>query len=240
MRPGKRLIAMVVAATAGLALYGCGDAEHTGAVKPGLASAGTKSGLGTARYRALDAIAVATVPFDRFRSTAVDAATLAAAGQHLRAACDALDMRDGLLRWLKRACGLQLNFNQATVVFVTECLGGHTGTQGPLFFGRACLGSIQRISTLLPRIRRVSRQGDRAVRRSALTPACRQTLITSALSYAIDDAYSRAFALLARGARTRSRRDLEVGQRLLGAADTKNQDLPSAQQQLSEFRSGCA
>jgi hypothetical protein len=240
MPTDKRLIAMVVAAIAGLALCGCGNAEHSGAVKPGLASAGTKSGLGTARYRALDAIGVATLPFDKFRSHAVDAATLAAAGRPLRAACHAVDGRDGLLRWLKRACGLQLKLNQDNVVFVTTCLGGHTGTPGPLFFGRACLGSIQRISSLLPRILRVSRQGDRVVRRSALTPACRHTLITSAPSYAVDDAYSRGFALLARGVRTRSRRDLEEAQRLLGAADTKNQHLPLAQQQLNEFRSGCA
>jgi hypothetical protein len=231
---------MMVAVMAGLALWGCGNADHTGAVKPGLASAGTKSGLGTARYRALDALAVASLPFDRFRSRAVDAATLAAAGQPLRAACDALDRRDLLLRWTRRGCRLQLNLNQEIVVFVTECLGGKTGTERLLFFGRACRGSIRRVSSLLLRIHRESRQGDRAVRRFALAPACRHTLITSERSYAINDAYSRAFALLGRGARTRSRRDLEEGQRLLGAADTKNQDLPSARQQLNEFRSACA
>jgi hypothetical protein len=240
MPPDKRLIAMLVAVTAGVALCGCGDAEHTGAVKPGLASAGTKSGLGTARYRVLEAIIVAQLPFDRYRRRAVDAATLAAAGRPLRAACDAFDGSDLLLTWTKRGCRLALKLNQEIVVFVTACLGGQTGAGGPLFFGRACLGSIRRISSLLPRIRRATRQGDRAVRRSGLTPACRHTLTTPALSYAINDADTRAFALLARGARTRSRRQLEEGQRLLGAADTKNHDLPLAQQQLNEFHSGCA
>jgi hypothetical protein len=230
---------MMVAVTAGLALWGCDNAEHTGAVKPGSASAGTKSGLGPARYRALDALAVASLPFDRFRSRAVDAATLAAAGRPVRAACNALDRRDLLLRWARRGCRLQLNLNQEIVVFVTECLGGKTGTERFLFFRRACRGSIRRISSLLRRIHLESRQGDRAVRRSALVPACRHTLITSELSYAISDAYSRAFALLAQGARTRSRSDVEEGQRLLGAADTKNQQLPSARQQLNEFRSAC-
>jgi hypothetical protein len=231
---------MVVAVTAGLALWGCDNAEHTGAVKSGLASAGTKSGLGNARYRALDALIVASLPFDRFRSRAVDAATLAVAGRPLRAACNGLDGRDRLLRWTRHGCRLQLHFNRDIVVFVTECLGGKTGAGRLLVFGRACRGSIRRISSLMLGIHRMSRQGDRAVRRSALAPACRHTLITSELSYAISDAYSRAFALLARAATTRSRSDLEEGQRLLGAADTKNQQLPSARRQLNEFRSACA
>jgi hypothetical protein len=231
---------MVFAVTAGLALCGCGNAAYTSAVKPDVARAGTKSGLRTARFRALDAIGVASLPFDRFRSRAVDAATLAAAGRALRAACDGLDNRDWLLKWTRRGCRLQLNLNQEIVVFVTECLGGKTGTQRLLVFGSACRDSIRRISSLLLRIPRESRHGDRAVRRSSLAQACRHTLITSELSYTIDDAYSRAFALLARGARTRSRRDVEEGQRLLGTADTKNQQLPSAQQQLNEFRSACA
>lgn len=153
---------MVVAVTAGLALWGCGNE----AVKPDVARAGTKSGLGTARYRALDALAVASLPFDRFRSRAVDAATLAAAGRPLRAACDALDSRDWLLKWTRRGCTLELNLNQEIVVFVTECLGGKTGTERLLFFGRGCRDSIRRISSLLLRIPRVSRQGDRVVRRS--------------------------------------------------------------------------
>jgi hypothetical protein len=230
---------MVVAATAGLALWGCGNDERTGPVKSGLVSAGTKSGLGTARFRALDAIAVASLPLDRFRSRAVDAATLAAAGRPLHAACDALDGRDRLLRGIRRGCQLQLNLNRQIVVFATECLGGRTGT-GRLSLGPACLGSIRRIPSLLLAIHHEERQGDRAIRRLALAPACRHTLITSARSDALYDAYSRAFALLARGARTRSGRDFEEGQRLLGAADVKNQAFPSAQQQLHEFRSACA
>jgi hypothetical protein len=42
--------AMVVAVTAGFALWGCGSDEHSGAVERVAASAGTQSGLGTARF----------------------------------------------------------------------------------------------------------------------------------------------------------------------------------------------
>jgi len=124
-----RLIAMVVVVTAGSALWGRGSDEHSGAVERVPASAGTKSGLGTARFRALDAILVASLPLDRFRGTAVDAATFAAAARPLRAACDALDERDRQLRRTRRSCRLGLNLNQHIIVFATECSDGETVTE---------------------------------------------------------------------------------------------------------------
>jgi hypothetical protein len=230
---------MMVSVTAGSALWGCGSDERSGAVERVSVSAGTKSGLGTVRFRALDAILVASLPLDRFRSTAVDPATFAAAARPVRAACDALDVRDGWLRQIKRSCRLTLDIDEHIIVFSSECPDGASATER-LLHEDACRRSIQPIPGLLRRIRRQARGSDRAIRNARLTPACQRALKRPAGGDEIYGSYSRAFGLLAQGARTRSRRDLEEGWRLLVAADAENQDLPSAKENLHEFRSGCA
>jgi len=54
------------------------------------------------------------------------------------------------------------------------------------------------------------------------------------------DGYSDAFALLADAARAQDGANLDEGMRLLAAADAKNQDLPSSNQVLRQFRRSCA
>jgi len=219
----KPFIRTLIATVAVLAWGGCGNDES-----------GHTSGLGTNRFEAIDAVLVASLPLDRFRREAVDPTTFAAAVRPFRTACNALDKDDALLARIRARCQLRTELNEYIIVFAACAVDNDAADQ---FNG--CLGSIRQVQKRMRMIQRQDRQTDRVIRRLALAPACRHAL-TSGRAYAIYEAYLDAFALLARAARAQDSADIDEGMRLLAAADAKNQDLPSSNQVLRQFRRSCA
>jgi len=216
-------IRTLIATVAVLACGGCGNDES-----------GHTSGLGSNRFKAIDAVLVASLPLDRFRREAVDPATFAAAGRPLRTACNALDKDDSLLAQIRAECQIGLELNEYITVFAACAVEYDAPDQFKI-----CLASIRQIQKRMRMIQRQGREARRVIRRLALAPACRHAL-TSMAADAIYDGYSDAFALLADAARAQDGANLDEGMRLLAAADAKNQDLPSSNQVLRQFRRSCA
>ncbi|HWI08250.1 MAG TPA: hypothetical protein VNT54_12145 [Solirubrobacteraceae bacterium] len=228
MRATSGVTCALAAATACLALAACGgddDAARgdtaTAPTATAAAAAGTASGLGAARFRALDDVYAAQLQIDGPGEDA-DAARLRAAAEPLLAACEALDEEDPLLAAFRPMCPVLTRFTEQLARL------GSCGSAGP----RACGRLVANVRRTLSEFRRLSRRSDAAIERSDLTAACKRALATPEPSYEVIASFERAFALLGRGAAD------EAGPALAAARDKAGR-LPTARAALERFRGGC-
>jgi hypothetical protein len=233
--PFRRLIGIALAVTVCLGLWGCG--KDAGSVKPALSGAGTRSGLGTKRFNALDRTFAALLPLERLRHEVVDATTFAVAARPAYAACDQVASVDALLRPIGRYCVLGLNLDEQIIVY-NACVRAVTRHE-PIASESACERSFAQIPSLVRRMRREARNSDRVIHGSALAPACRDALIVDARTYTLLNAYSRVFTALGR---VRSRVDLRADLReALQRLDVLNAKIPpSVGQHRRELHTRCA
>lgn len=231
MRAARPVIRAVAAVTSCLVLSACGDGEKPDGPQTTPEHAGTSSGLGSARFRAIDAVYVASLPIDRFQDDrTVDPDAFASATQPAIAACDALDRDDPLLGAVRRMCPLVLQFSQQ-LLHVGPCQDADADR---------CLGIVDDMQGTVASFKRLGRHADRVIARADLKPACQKALTTRDLAYAVFDGYARALALLERGLTNGDGADVEAAQRVLTRSAMKGRELPDAKQSLALFRSGCA
>jgi len=230
MRAARPGIWAVAAVTCCLVLSACGDGEKHDAGQIPPEHAGTSSGLGSARFRAIDAVYVASLPIDRFQDErTVDPRAFASATQPAIAACDALDRDDPLLGAVARMCPLVLQFSEQ-LLHVGPCAAA----------AARCLDVVDDMQGTVASYKRQGRRADRVIARTDLKPACQKALTTPGLAYAVFDGYARALVLLERGLTNGSGADLEEAQRGLTRSAAKGRELPDAKQSLALFRSDCA
>jgi hypothetical protein len=231
MRAAQPVIWAVAAVTSCLLLSACGDGEKPDAAQAPPERAGTSSGLGGARFRAIDAVYVASLPIDQFQDErTVDPRAFASATRPAIAACDALDRDDPLLGAIARMCPLVLRFSEQLL---------HVGPCADADADR-CLDVVDDMRRTVARFKRLGRHADRVIARADLKPACQRALTTRDLAYAVFDGYARALALFERGLTNGSGADVEEAQRVLTRSAAKGRALPDAKQSLALFRSGCA
>jgi hypothetical protein len=231
-----RLGAPAITCVAILALQGCGgDGRARSVTAPPVSADGTKSGLGPARFKALDDTYSAAVAVDGLRSRRVGANAYAAAARPLRRACVALNRDDALLAPLRLSCLRRLTLNGRLTGFAS-CIGGAIAVAPRQ---RDCVRAVGQIRALLLAVRGAADDADRAVQRSGLVPVCRDALTTPTLTRRFIDAYARTFDALGRALRTESRADLVAAGRLLGAATSIGRQIPPATVGRDAFRAGC-
>jgi hypothetical protein len=230
MRAARPVIWAVAAVTCCLVLPACGDGEKPDRAQAPPAHAGTRSGLGSARFRAIDAVYVASLPIDRFQDErTVDPRAFASATQPAIAACDALDRDDPLLGAVARMCPLVLQFSEQLL---------HVGPCAAAAADR-CLDVVDDMQRTVASYQRLGRRADRVIARTDLEPACQKALTTPDLAYAVFDGYARALVLLERGLTNGSGADVEGAQRALTRSAVRGRELPDAKASLALFRSGC-
>jgi hypothetical protein len=228
MRAARPVIWAVAAVTSCVVLSACGDGEKKQTPPE---HAGTKSGLGSARFRAIDAVYVASLPIDEFQDdTIVDPGAFASATRPAIAACDVLDRDDPLLGAVASMCPLVLRFSEQ-LLHVGPCADAEADR---------CIDVVEDLQGTVASFERLGRRADRIIARAGLTPACQRALTTRDLAYAVFDGYARALLLLERGLANGSAGDLEEAQRGLTRSAAKGRELPDAKQSLALFRSGCA
>jgi hypothetical protein len=231
MRAARPVIRAVAAVTSCLVLSACGDGEKPDGPRTPPEHAGTSSGLGSRRFRAIDAVYVASLPIDRFQDDrTVDPDAFASATQPAIAACDALDRDDPLLGAVRRMCPLVLRFSQQLL---------HVGPCADAAADR-CLDVVDDMQRTVASFKRLGRDADRVIARTDLKPACQKALTTPDLAYAVFYGYARALALLERGLTNGAAGDLEEAQRGLTRSAVKGRELPDAKQSLALFRGACA
>jgi hypothetical protein len=228
MRAARPVIWAVAAVTSCVLLSACGDGEKQ-PTPP--AQAGTSSGLGGARFRAIDAMYVASLPIDAFQDAgSFDPGAFGRATQQAIAACNALDRDDPLLGAVRRMCPLVLQFS-------TQLLGAGPCEQAD---ADRCLALVDDMQGTVASFTRLGRRADRVIARADLTPACQKALTTPDLAYAVFDGYARALVLFERGLTNGSGADVEEARRGLTRSAVKGRGLPDAKEALALFRSGCA
>jgi hypothetical protein len=228
MRAARPVIWALAAVTSLLVLSACGDGEKKQTPPE---QAGTSSGLGSARFRAIDAVFVASLPVDAFQDgRSFDPGAFASATQQAIGACNALDRDDPLLGAVARMCPLVLQFS-AQLLGAGPCEEGDAGR---------CLGVVDDMQDTAASFERLGRRADRVIARADLKPACQRALTTSDLAYAVFDGYARALVLLERGLTNGDGADIEEARRALTRAAVKGRELPDGKESLALFRSGCA
>ena len=231
MRAARPVIWAVAAVTGFLVLAACGDGRKPDGAQTPPQRAGTSSGLGSARFRAIDAVYVASLPIDRFQANrTVDPDAFAGATRPAIAACDALDRDDPLLGAVARMCPLVLRFSEQ-LLRVGPCADADAAR---------CIGVVDEMQGTVASYKRLGRRSDRVIARAELKPACQKALTTPALAYEVFDGYARALVLLERGLTNGAAGDVEQAQRVLTRSAAKGRELPDAKESLALFRSGCA
>src|ERR1044072_4156205 len=212
-RGPRRLRAPAVGVVVCMALWGCGKDDRAGSVTATV-PAGVKSGLGPERFKALDRIFASLPPLHVWMQRAPSANGFAPAARPAREACAAVSQVDPALGARGRYCSLGLDLDEQVVVF-NGCYRAVTAHE-PIAGESACQRSFSEIPSLARRMQREARRSDRAIRRLALTPACRRALSSRAQTYELLDAYVRVFEALASvRSRADSPTDLREGLRRL-------------------------
>lgn len=219
-----RALGAVLMLSASLGFAACGDDEDS-ADKPA-AGVGTQSGLGTERFKALEAVYAAAVPLDELDEDASVREFNKVLGEYGEE-CDKLAGTDALRTAYRRFCPLVAELREQLTAAgacedAAQCLEGVSGFRGVL---RKFLAEGERY--------------DRVVAQTKLTPACRRALVNPELSYEVMRGYGRAFAYLQRGLTTGSPADARKAEEILKQTDARAEDLPKAKEALADFRSGC-
>ena len=219
---GLLALSMMVA---GLAFAGCGDDEDSGGATAG---AGTQSGLGAERFKALETVYAAQVPIDKIDEDAPLSAMDGVLKDYVEK-CNEVDGDDALLAAYRRFCPL--------VAELRESLAAAGGCEGDDV--QQCIDGV---STFRGVVRKYLSEGaryDAVVKREELTPACEKALVNPELSYEVMRDYSRAFAHLERALTGASEADLTKAETIMKRAESRAEGLPDATQALKDFRSGC-
>ena len=223
--------ALMVAAS--LALGGCGDDDKDSSessAKTTAGGAGTQSGLGSARYEALEAVYAAAVPLDQLDDDAPISEynrVLENYGQKCR--------RSSTPRtacWPRTAASARSSPTCAS----SSRPPGHARTN-------------RRSSSAARAFRGFASWCARSCARASATtawsrpPSCRRRAgrrsSTPTLSYEVMRGYGRAFAYLERALTTASQADAAKADALMTQAEARSERLPDARQALADFRSGC-
>lgn len=228
MRATGAVTAPLAALLACLLLAACGgdeDPPGSGAAATPTATAttaapGTRSGLGPARFEALEETYLAQAALDRVGND--DPEAYARAAEPFIDACEELDAGDALLGPLREVC-------PAVTQILQQMVGLGTCAEEP----GGCERYIAGLRATLRDFTRLGRRADRAIAAAGLTPACRRALGTPQLAYDVIDALGRGFALLVRG-------DVESGDRVIARASRDAGRLPSGTESLELFRRHCA
>jgi hypothetical protein len=231
MRAARPVIWAVAAVTSFLVLMACGDGQKPDRGQTPPQRAGTSSGLGSARFKAIDAVYVASLPIDQFQAKrTVDPDAFAGATRPAIAACDALDRDDPLLGTVARMCPLVLQFS-TQLLRVGPCANADADR---------CLDVVDEMQGTVASYMRLGRRADRVIARAGLRPACQKVLTTPALAYEVFDGYAHALVLFERGLTNGSAADVEEARRGLARSAVKGRELPDARESLALFRGGCA
>jgi hypothetical protein len=241
-RRGARFAGIALAAAASLAAAGCGDGTAGAGLGPAPSQAGRASGLGVARFRALDALFVSAVATDGLRSANVPTPAVRAVEGRIAASCRALDPRDPLLGALRHACLARLG-EAATAPSRCPAQPVAAGAPPPgaparylnTFSGGICPSTIGLRRAAIAAASRQARAADRAVAAAALTAACRDALRTPPVAYRLYDDLDAMYASLrlatTAGSAAAQRTIEEIGRLSSGA--------PSNGDLARRFRAGC-
>ena len=222
---GLLAVSMMVAA---LAFAGCGDDEDSGGATT--AGAGTKSGLGADRFKALETVYVAEVPIDKIADDAPPSAMDGMLKDYVEK-CNALDTDDALLAAYRRFCPIVAELRESLAA-----AGGCEGEDGV----QECIDGVSKFRGVVRTFLRDGKRYDAAVKREELTLACEKALINPERGYEIMRDYSRAFAHLERALTDASEADLTKAEAIMKRAESRAEGLPDAAHALKDFRSGCA
>jgi hypothetical protein len=186
----------------------------------GQAQAQDARGLTPARFAALDAVYVASLPFDRNPTLAQVA--------ELRRVCEAVDRGDRLLAVERTSC-----LTAVDVVRPTQAYARCTAR-------RACLRAARALRIVLRRSLADARAANRIVALELAPGACRTELRSGRTLLRSLEALRDGLALLERGLRTNDRALIRRGERRIAAAGEALDDQPTAAQSLEVFRGVCA
>ena len=226
MRAIRGATATLAAVLACLLLAACGGDDDTpgggAAATPATTTtaSGTRSGLGPARFEALEETYLAQAALDRVAND--DPEAYARAAQPFIDACEELDAGDPLLGSLRDVC-------PAVTQILQQMAGLGTCAQEP----GGCQRQIADVRATLREFTRLGRRADEAIADAGLTAACRRALATPELAYDVIADFGRGFALLVRG-------DAEAADRVIAKANRDAGRLPSGAESLEIFRRDCA
>ena len=218
---------------ASLALGGCGDDDKDSSessAKTTAGGAGTQSGLGSARYEALEAVYAAAVPLDQLDDDAPISEYNRVLENYGQKCEEELDAEDGLLAAYRRFCPLVADLREQLTA---------AGTCEDESQIEQCRAGIQGFRVVVRKVLREGERYDRVVEATQLSAACRKALVNPELSYEVMRGYGRAFAYLERALTTASQADAAKADALMTQAEARSERLPDARQALADFRSGC-
>lgn len=216
-----RTLGAVVMVMASMAFVACGDDENDGA--------GSKSGLGTDRYKQLDAVYTASLPLDEIDDDAPPS-EMAKHLDHYSEPCEKLDADDALTGSYRRSCPLVADLREQLLA-VDACEDESRVDE--------CAKAVSETRLVIREALSRAEDFDAVVEREKLDPACQAALRNSELSYEVMRGLGRSFAYLERALKTGSEKDADTGERLLKEAEAKDERLPSAKTRRADFRAGC-
>ncbi|HEV7805667.1 MAG TPA: hypothetical protein VGO80_07615 [Solirubrobacteraceae bacterium] len=177
------------------------------------------AGLSPARFAALDAVYVASLPLDRNPTSAQVA--------ELRRVCDALDRSDRLLAVERASC-----LTGVDVVGPSKAFARCTARRG-------CRRAVRTLRVVLRRSLADARAANRIVALELAPGACRTELRAGRALLRSLEALRDGLALLERGLRTNDRAVIRRAERRIAAAGERLADQPTAAQSLEVFRGVC-
>jgi len=223
-----RSLWVCVAVMAALALVACGGAtDARAAAKLDAGRLAAIERLGAARYRAIERVYVAALPFDEFNRPGAmpTPGDVKAASKPMFRACRALNARDALLGPLRASCPAAARFLDSTVA-LSACSQREQ-----------CKGAIVEARAAAKRLIAAGRVADRAVKMTRLRRACKRVLITPGAAYTVFREFDAALGAALRALESGSSEGVAAALRRLAEIDQTS--LPTARQLLRRLRSGC-